>query len=688
MIFLNSPLLNNILLIIYLSLNVFCFGQDFEESNCKEPSKKIKKVIKKAKKEKTLLKKIKLFEKAKKSAPENASLFFEYANTFEKEANHLLQTQANPGPGLQLKRKSIPLLLKCHEYCPNYSSDVSLKLALFFLEKEKREESIKWMEQFIEHENEFIHKSSDYKSLKKNFLVLMDKIQEEVFLYKNKVPFEPKIVENVSSINQEYFPMLSPDNKLMFFTRKLDRRSYGDIKGNMVEEFTYSYRKNKATNFTNGKPFDSPFNQGEFSNYGAATMSVDNKEMIICACKKEKVHGSDYLNCDLYSTTYKRNGSEDGNNYTWTPLINLGPKINTKDGWEGQPCLSADGQTMFFTSTRAESRDNDIYIVQRDSTGDWGQAKPFDLINTAGKDKSPFFHQDGETLYFVSTTSSYRKGIGGLDIFYIRKLEENKWSKPKNIGFPINTIGDEIGLFVSTDGKKAYYSSKTKGNWNIYEFELYEQARPKEVVIISGDLKNDSGDELANTNIELTYLESGEVSKIRVNGNDGKFSAAVKVSDLQDVLLSVNKKGHLFDNELIKADELISGEFKQKKELQIKKTYKDQVQILENIYFESRSFELTRNSKIILNGFIRFLKENKSLKIQIQGHTDDIGESERNQVLSQNRADAVRKHLIDKGIKQNRITAKGYGESMPKFSNSNASNRAKNRRTEFLITEE
>ena len=81
----------------------------------------------------------------------------------------------------------------------------------------------------------------------------------------------------------------------------------------------------------------------------------------------------------------------------------------------------------------------------------------------------------------------------------------------------------------------------------------------------------------------------------------------MKVSDVQDVLLSVNKKGHLFDNELIKADELISGEFKQKKELQIKKMHKDQVQILENIYFESRSFELTRNSKNYFNGFIRFL---------------------------------------------------------------------------------
>ena len=138
MIFLNSPLFNNIILLICLSLNVLCFGQDFEESNCKDPSKKTKKLIKKANKEKTLLKKIKLFEKAKKSAPENALVFFEYAKV--EKINNLLSTQANRGPAIQ-KKKSIPLLLKCHEYCPNYSSDVSLKLALFFLENEKREES-------------------------------------------------------------------------------------------------------------------------------------------------------------------------------------------------------------------------------------------------------------------------------------------------------------------------------------------------------------------------------------------------------------------------------------------------------------------------------------------------------------------------------------------------------------------
>mgnify|MGYP003948650381 CR=1 FL=1 len=685
---LQSSIIFKLLLCILYTHNFnLILGQDIEDYNCKEPSKKIIKLIKASKKEKNFHKKLRHIEKAKKIDKECSYIYFEYGNELDREAEFLLQREPTPSKGIHFKQKSVPQYLKAHELCPFYSSDVSFKLALFFLGNENRKECLKWMKFFAENEKTFIHKNLEYKIQQKNFLILIEKLEEEVFLYSNKVPFDPKIVENVSSPNQEYFPMLSPDNKFIFYTRKLDKRNYGDIVGNIVEEFTFSYKKDKKTLFSNGEAFSAPFNQGDFSNYGAATMSVDNKEMIICACKNEIVYGSEYLNCDLYSTSYHRKGSG-GNDYTWTSLVNLGPKINTKDGWEGQPCLSADGQTMFFTSTRADSRDNDIYIVKRDSIGEWGNAKPFDLINTAGKDKSPFFHQDGETLYFVSTSSNYRKGIGGLDIFYIRKEGENKWSKPKNIGYPINSKGDEIGLFVSTDGKKAYYSSKTKGDWNIYEFDLYEEARPKEVVIITGDLKDNFGNELTGTDIELTYLESGEVSKIRVNGNDGRFAAAVKVSEMQDVLLSVNKKGHIFDNELIKVDELISGDYSQKKELQIKEIHKDQLQILENIYFESRSFELTNNSKVILNGFIRFLINNNNLKVEIQGHTDDIGESEENQILSQSRANAVRLYLINKGIKESRVSAKGYGESIPKFQNSNSINRAKNRRTEFLITEE
>jgi Tol biopolymer transport system component len=129
----------------------------------------------------------------------------------------------------------------------------------------------------------------------------------------------------------------------------------------------------------------------------------------------------------------------------------MGPGINTKDGWEAQPSLSADGKTLFYATLRKGSRNNDIYIAIKKDDGTWSEGKPFNEVNTAGKDKSPFFHQDGETLYFVSESSDERPGVGGLDIYYIRKTEEG-WSKPENIGYPINTTGDELGVFVSTKG--------------------------------------------------------------------------------------------------------------------------------------------------------------------------------------------------------------------------------------------
>ena len=134
--------------------------------------------------------------------------------------------------------------------------------------------------------------------------------------------------------------MLSPDNLLMFYTRKSDKKNIGDIVSNIVEEFTFPIRSNNQSLFNKGDAFGPPFNQGDFSNYGAATMSIDNKEMIICACKEQNVNGQDYLNCDLYSTTYRKRASEGGNDFKWGKLINLGKNINTNDGWEGQPCLS------------------------------------------------------------------------------------------------------------------------------------------------------------------------------------------------------------------------------------------------------------------------------------------------------------------------------------------------------------
>ena len=675
----------NVVSIVFslLLIPIHILGQEENEEACKVPSKKTIKYIKKAKKEKNFKKKMNIFQKALKPEKSTTYILIEYAKEVEIESDRLIRSSSNPQVGLKFKRKSIPLYLNAHNSCPLYSSDPSYKLALFYLENEKRSKAIKWMKFHTENKSNFINKSPDYDYQYRNFIMLIGNLEEELQLYENEVPFNPSIVKNVSSPNNEYFPMLSPDNLLMFYTRKSDKKNIGDIVSNIEEEFTFSIRSNNQSLFNKGDAFGPPFNQGDFSNYGAATMSIDNKEMIICACKEHKVNGQDYLNCDLYSTTYERSG-EGGNDFKWGKLINLGKNINTNDGWEGQPCLSADGQTLFFTSSRANSRDNDIYIVNRESNGEWGKAKPFDEINTAGKDKSPFFHQDGETLYFVSTSSNYRKGMGGLDIFYIRKIKDG-WSKPKNIGYPINSKGDEIGLFVSTSGKKAYYSSKKQGNWNIYQFDLYEDARPKEVVIITGKLNDENGEPLVDASLELTYLQSGETSKVRINGNDGKFAAAVKVSENQDVLLTVNKEGYTFDNEVISLDELISGEKKINNNLEIKEIKKNQLQVIDNIVFESRSFDLTKNSKIVLNGFSKFLKNNPTLEVEIQGHTDDIGDAKDNLELSKQRSLAVKEYLLSEGIDERRVKAKGYGETLPKFKNNSSKNRAKNRRTEFLI---
>jgi outer membrane protein OmpA-like peptidoglycan-associated protein len=546
-------------------------------------------------------------------------------------------------------------------------------------------EAMKWFETFknFKHSDNSRYPEDYSKKMGDVNEVLKDsKAEQEVLAI--EVPFSPSIVKNVSSDKDEYFPMISPDNELIFYTRKLDRANLGDIRSNIVEEFTFSKRSDIKSVFNYGEPLKHPFNTGEFTNYGAATLSVDNKEMIICACKKEIVYGQEYLNCDLYTAQYQRSG-EGGNDFVWSQLVNMGAGINTKDGWEAQPSLSADGNTLFYTVARPTSRDNDIYIVKRKEDGTWGDARPFDEINTDGKDKSPFLHQDSETLYFVSSTSDTRKGVGGLDIFYMRE-ENGTWSEPKNIGYPINSKEDEIGLFVSTDGNLAYYSSRVGGNWNIYSFELYEEARPKAVHILKGELKDENGNPVTDAAIEISYSGSDEVTKIKVNGDDGKYAAVVKTETKQDVMVTVKKENHAFDSKLIskesfKTDELvIRGNDLNVKELKLGESY-----TINDILYATNSAILNDKSKFILKGFARYLKDNPSIQLTIQGHTDDIGEDNQNRTLSENRAMIVKDYLISQGIQANRLASKGFGETQPKVENTSDTNRAMNRRTDFII---
>jgi outer membrane protein OmpA-like peptidoglycan-associated protein len=323
----------------------------------------------------------------------------------------------------------------------------------------------------------------------------------------------------------------------------------------------------------------------------------------------------------------------------------------------------------------------------RDENGTWMKAVPFYEANTPGKDKSPFFHQDGETFYFVSSSTKDRKGFGGLDIFYMRR-ENGKWTKPKNIGSPINTEGDEIGLFVSTDGKKAYYSGRNQSDWNIFSFDLYEEARPKEVVILKGELKDENGKPVTDAKIEINYTQSGESETIKVNGDDGKYAAVIKAdkTSSQDILITASKEGHSFEAQLIQKENLTPEKITVKAEpLKIEKIKEGSSFEIENLLFASGSTELMEKSKIILNGFARYLQQNPSIQIEIQGHTDDLGDDATNLKLSENRCKTVFDYLISKGVEKSTISFKGYGETKPKVPNTSDENRAKNRRTEVKI---
>lgn len=673
--------------ILCLFLPLVSFAQKgVEDESCTKASKKARKLILEAKSPNTdMLEKYKLFKKAIKIDEDKAEVYYEFALFQQYNASQATQ----PGQSEEAYKIAHQNFLKVVDLCDDYHADVYYNIALYYYNQEDRAKALKYFKKFLEFDH------PDAKKYPRNHDELVEDVKEiipeiEFFqeFYGNPVPFEPTKVTNVSSTNDEYLPMISPDNELIFYTRKLDRRNKGDLIGNVIEEFTLSRRDNVREDFNGGKPFQQPFNDPEYENFGGVSLSVDNKEMIICACKFEQVYGQSYKNCDLYSTTYRL---EDGE-YYWTELVNLGPNINSNDGWEGQPSLSPNGKVLYYATNRRSTKGTDIYMAERKADGGWGTGKPMGGgINTDSDDKSPFLHQDSETLYFVSQCTPDRLGAGGFDIFYTQKDDNGQWKEPKNIGYPINSSGDEVGLFVSTDGKIAYFASnrlKDSRSWDIYSFELYEQARPNKVVLVKGELKDEEGDPVEDATIQVTYSENNETEEVRVNGNDGKYAVVVNAEDAEDVLVTVKKKGHAFDSKLIepkKIVELNEEVVVKGSDLKVEKIKEGKPYTINDILFATAKWDLNSKSKFILDNFAQFLKENPGIKISINGHTDNDGNTAANMELSQKRAEEVKKYLASKGIDGNRLKAKGYGQTQPKVPNTSEENKAKNRRTDFVI---
>lgn len=588
-------------------------------------------------------------------------------------------------------QSAISTFEKLIELCPEYHSEPYYFLGAMAYADKKYDDATKYFEKFMRFPDDDPSKfEKDYQKKYAEVEGALPSIKSYNEIYNSGVTFNPIKVTGVSSASDDYLPLISPDGEIMFYTRKFEKQAKGDFAVKMIEEFSWSKRPDINSIFDNGSPLPPPFNLGD--NIGGATISVDNKELIIA---KKNPLPKNPQNFDLYSAKFNLITDEKTGQkiYQWSELQRLSDLVNS-DGWESQPTLSGDGQVLIFAAARAEcmkddagNYSTDLFISKKGPDGEWQQAQPLpSSINTKGRDKAPYMHSDSKSLYF---SSDGHPGVGGLDIYYCKLNDDGTFSAPKNIGFPINSEKDELGIVVSSDGEIAYFGAQNLNNskgWDIYQFDMPEKAKPEKVMILKGDVKNNDGEIPANASVEVKYKETGKVDKIKVNTDDGRYAAVVKMDKKQDVVVAVTGDNIAFNAKVVARKEDTKTPVVAKVELQADKEEAGKPFIINDIYYSTSKSDIEQKSLLILDEFASYLIANPTISIEIRGHTDNVGNDQANLALSMDRAFEVLTYLVSKGVDGKRIKSKGYGETKPVASNETDEGRAKNRRTEFVIT--
>lgn len=497
------------------------------------------------------------------------------------------------------------------------------------------------------------HPSPLAKALKANF--------EFAVQSATNVPFQPhNLGTNINSKDPEYFPSVTIDGKTLVFTRRVNGRN---------EDFYISQWDSASHTWGPAKDMGAPINT-EF-NEGAQNISQDGSMLVYTGCDLPNGKGS----CDLYFSTRNKDGG-------WSAPENLGAPVNGR-GWDSQPCLSPDNNTLYFTRVTQDAG-YDIFMSQRKADGTWGTPQRLDSnINTPHDETTPFIHADNQTLFFASNG---HPGYGGMDIFYARRQADGTWGKPVNLGYPINTIDEDASLFVAADGKTAFFASDrydSHGALDIYSFELYPEARPLQTLYVKGFVYDVKTNAHLQATLDLIDLETGLVTASVKSDADGNYLVPLPVG--KNYAFNVHKQGYLFYSGNFSLHD-VKADTPSTRNIPLQPIETNAVTVLHNIFFANKAYTLEPGSLPELDRLVKLLQDNPSLQIEISGHTDDVGSDKDNLLLSENRAKAVVDYLQQKGIAASRLQAKGYGETKPIADNSTEEGKALNRRTEVKIT--
>ncbi|MFN5324971.1 MAG: OmpA family protein [Bacteroidota bacterium] len=538
--------------------------------------------------------------------------------------------------------------------CPDADAKAHFRLGTYLYETQKIEECIPYLKSFLTFgiSDERMNKTAESYVFRAKMIL-------------NPVPFNPTPVKGISTADPEYLASISPDDETFFFTRRFDESRKGSLTPISVEKFMIA-KKSADGLFNKGEPMPLPFNSANNNNEGGPAISKDNRLIVFT----RNLNG----NFDLcYS---EKNGEE------WSEIQNMGANVNDPKQWDSQPTLSSDGRTIYFASYRdSVYGTSDIFMTKKNEEGFTKAVRmPF---NTSGNEKSPFIHPDNSTFYFSSDSLP---GMGGFDIFLIKKDLDGKWTKPVNLGYPINTENDEVGFFVSTDGKTGYFASNKlsgTGGYDIFSFEIPSDKRPEKVLFVKGRLTGDNDEIPTAAKIELKNIRTSEVIDVSFDTITGHYASVVKLDS--DYIMTVKSDGAAYSSRYFETKDTTIGKVASA-DIEVKKLQLGEPYNLNDILFATNSSEMNFSTQNIVKDFADYLKQNKTLKVAIHGHTDNAGDPNKNMELSQARAKAVYDLLIREGVSPERLNHKGFGQTKPVADNNTPEGMSKNRRTEFVVT--
>ncbi len=513
----------------------------------------------------------------------------------------------------------------------------------------------------------------------------------------NPIEFKPRNLTFVNTIHDDYFPSITADG-LMISTTVLAPKWMGDAPMQYQEDMYVSLWNGKKWSYS--EPLPAPMNG--YGNEGSQSFSADGRYMFFVQCSNRENIGS----CDIWYSIRKEN--------KWSNPINLGEPANSRY-WESNPVMSPTGDMIYFTSNRPEGLGGkDIWCVQV-YIDDYGYLKTYNPqplgkpVNTDKDEFAPFIHADNHTLYF---SSDGHKGLGGQDIFRTVRNDDGTWTQPENLGYPINTHGDESGFVINGLGNKAYFASDQLENrgmkLDIYEIDLPVTIQPRTRMVYSpGRVYDIQTGKPLQARVEIF---EGATNKRHfesiTDAADGSFVAFLPQNLHTNSSLKLGEvaqpEGYENNSSFLTPNSSLIFALSAQREGYIPYTMSittpgDSILVgltriapgnsitLNNLYFDYDSDEILPTSNAEIERLSLFLKRNKQVKIEIIGHTDNQGSKTYNLDLSRRRANALMNALIKKGIVADRLTAKGMGSEAPIATNDTEEGRAQNRRVEILI---